>query len=202
VASTHKRIYRLKARADRQRQTRERIVAATAALHEKVGPARTTIADIARAAGVQRLTVYNTFPRLRDLFGACQVHFLTSRPPPNLEPGVSRKDPLVRLEEALTDFYSWYRENESMERHVNRDRHLVPELDSLLRVSADARLDAASAAYAESIGGTAVRSVIRIALDFGTWALLAGQGMTDPEIADLMRRAVTGVANQPPNRDQ
>ncbi len=80
--STHRRKYELKARAQRQRQTRERIVAATVALHEEVGPARTTIADIARRAGVQRLTVYNTFPDAAELFRACQAKFLAEHPPP------------------------------------------------------------------------------------------------------------------------
>src|SRR5262252_4872841 len=74
--------YKLRARAERQRQTRERIVAATVALHREVGPARTTVADVARRAGVQRLTVYNNFPRLSDLLVACQHAFLTASPPP------------------------------------------------------------------------------------------------------------------------
>ena len=86
-----------------------------------------------------------------------------------------------------------------MERNVNRDRHVVPELDSLLRVSADARLDAAAAAYAV-IGGAALRPMVRIALDFGSWALLSDEGLTDPEIAAMMRRAVAGVASSPPVR--
>ncbi len=38
-----KRSYRLRARAERQEETRRRIAAATAELHEEVGPARTTI---------------------------------------------------------------------------------------------------------------------------------------------------------------
>src|SRR6185312_17413139 len=57
--SNEKRRYELKARAESQRQTRERIVQATMELHEEVGPAQTTIAEIARRAHVQRLTVYN-----------------------------------------------------------------------------------------------------------------------------------------------
>ena len=36
-------------------------------LHKEVGPAQTTIAEIARRAGVQRLTVYNHFPTKPDL---------------------------------------------------------------------------------------------------------------------------------------
>lgn len=191
--STTQRKYQLKARAERQRQTRERIVAATAALHREVGPARTTIADVARRAGVQRLTVYNTFPRLQDLLGACQAHFLAGSPPPNIRPGALRGEPVNRLEEALTDLYKWFRANESMERNIHRDRHLLPELDELLRTTADRNFDAAAADYAMLIKGRSARPLIRLALEFGTWALLAGQGMTDREIARLMRRAVAAM---------
>src|SRR5436190_63027 len=62
--SSQTRKYELKERAERQEATRRRIVEATVALHEEVGPARTTVAEIARRAGVQRLTVYNHFPEL------------------------------------------------------------------------------------------------------------------------------------------
>src|SRR5260370_36559920 len=69
--SSQKRSYMLKARAEGQRRTRERIVRATMALHEEVGPARTTVAEVARRAAVQRLTVYNHFPEDENLFRAC-----------------------------------------------------------------------------------------------------------------------------------
>jgi len=197
--STDVRRYRLKARAERQRQTRERIVAATAALHEKVGPARTTIADIARRAGVQRLTVYNNFPELGDLLSACQGHFLGGSPPPDLAPGVPAERAPARLESALEDLYEWYRKNEALQRNVNRDRHLIPELDQLLRRSSDVRFDAAASDYARLLGGTSkaassVRPLIRLALDFGTWQRLAGEGLSDRAMARLMRRAVAGRA--------
>jgi hypothetical protein len=85
-----------------------------------------------------------------------------------------------------------------MERNVNRDRHVVPDLDALMRENADPRFDAAATAYGELIGLTpqaadSARRLVRLALEFGTWALLTAQGMTDPEIANLMRRAVAGA---------
>jgi AcrR family transcriptional regulator len=194
----HQRKYQLKARAERQRQTRDRIVAATVALHQEVGPARTTIADVARRAGVQRLTVYNAFPSPGGLFTACQAHFLASSPPPNLDPGDGREDPSDRLEEKLADLYGWYRANESMERNVHRDRHLLPDLDHLMRETADASLDTAANAYSGLIGReeaiSSVRLMVRLAMEFGTWSVLAGGGLTDREIAKLLRRAVDGVS--------
>jgi AcrR family transcriptional regulator len=199
--SIDRRKYHLKARADRQQQTRDRIVRATVDLHREVGPARTTVADIARRAGVQRLTVYNNFPALGDLLGACQHSFLTNNPPPNIAP-VGSRGALTLLEEALVNLYRWYRGNAAMQRNVHRDRRLVVELDELMRKNADPPLEAAARAYSELIGAgpnstMAVRSLVRLALEFTTWEILAERGLADGEIAKLMGRAVAGVARQP-----
>jgi AcrR family transcriptional regulator len=197
--SSH-RTYTLQIRADRQRQTRDRIVAATEALHREVGPARTTIADIARRAGVERLTVYNHFPELADLLGACQAHFLAGHPPPDISPGAGAKeDPLGSFEDALVRLYNWYRANKAMEQNIHRDRDLVPELDQLLRTSSDSVFDRAAADYAALIpstphGAKAVNSLTRVALDFRTWQLVTRGGVSDRDAGRLLARAIAGVA--------
>src|SRR5215211_7135957 len=81
--STGRRTYTKRARADAQEATRRRIAAATAELHATLGPAQTTVAEVARRAGVQRATVYANFPEETDLFRACQAHFLGANPPPD-----------------------------------------------------------------------------------------------------------------------
>ena len=73
------------------------------ALHEEVGPARTTIAAIAERAGVTRPTVYARFPDELTLFTACSAHWRALHPRPELEG--------VELEEALRRLYSWYAAN-------------------------------------------------------------------------------------------
>jgi AcrR family transcriptional regulator len=165
-----------------------------------VGPARTTIADIARRAGVQRLTVYNHFPGLRDLLSACQHHFLTGHPPPDLRSFASG-DERAGLEAALLALYSWYRVHRSMEHNVHRDRHLIPELDELMRANADPVFDAAATAHAQLLGETpasvdAARCLIRVALEFSTWELLADHGVADADIARLLCQAATCAARQ------
>src|SRR5215210_6266249 len=123
TVSTQNRKYELRARAERQDETRRRIAAATAQLHAEVGPARTTIAEVARRAGVQRPTVYNNFPTERKLYAACQAHFLERSPPPQFEQEMAIEDPVERVEAVLRELYGWFRRNERMSGNVARDRH-------------------------------------------------------------------------------
>jgi AcrR family transcriptional regulator len=170
-----KRKYELKARAERQAETRRRITEATVALHEEVGPARTTVAEVARRAGVTRLTVYNNFPEERELYAACQGHWLERHPLPAL-------DPVDGLERVLASLYAWYRETARMAENVRRDRALLPELDALMRDTGDARM----AGLAQALGGG---PLIALALDFWTWRRLAAEGLSDDGAAALMARA-------------
>ena len=62
AAKSEKRTYRLGKRAEKQQETRRRIVEAAVDLHSTLGPARTTVAQIAERAGVQRHTYYAHFP--------------------------------------------------------------------------------------------------------------------------------------------
>ena len=124
--STEKRTYELRERAKRQAQTRQRIVDATVALHEQLGPAATTVAEIARHAGVSRVTVYNHFPTDGELFAACQRQFFTQTPPPDLTATLALDDPDERMRAALAALYRSYRRQEPMTGKVLRDRKRSP----------------------------------------------------------------------------
>jgi AcrR family transcriptional regulator len=172
-----KRKYELKARAEKQEETRRRITEATVALHQEVGPAKTTVAEVARRAGVTRLTVYNNFPEERELFAACQGHWLELHPLPQL-------DPAEGVEAMLRSLYAWYRETARMAENVRRDRAGLPALDALMRDTADARMSA----LAGALGGG---PLIALALDFWTWRRLSAEGLEDDEAAALMARVVS-----------
>jgi AcrR family transcriptional regulator len=186
----------MKERAKRQEETRRRIAAATSELHQEVGPARTTIAEIARRAGVQRPTVYSNFPEERDLFAACQAHWLGTNPPPDPSPALALPDPGERVRAVLGDFYSWYRRSAPMSSKVQRDRRVLPELDALLVETVDARLDALAAALADGLAGDRgrVHALLRVALDFLTWERLTAGGLSDRKAAQTMADAVVAVA--------
>jgi AcrR family transcriptional regulator len=188
--STQKRRYELKARAEAQEATRARIAAAAAGLHEEVGIAKTTIADIARRAGVQRLTVYNHFPDLDALLPACTAHWLTEHPRPRLEPAFALEEPEERLRAALTALYGWYRETAPMQLRVLGERASVPELDAWLTRSRDPMLAELAAGLSAGLDRPDAHALVALALDFWTCQRLDREGLDDAAAAGLMTRVV------------
>ena len=189
------RKYQQRERAEKQAETRRRITAATAELHQEVGPARTTVADVARRAGVSRVTVYNNFPEEYDLVAACQGHWLEEHPLPDLSAALAREDPAERVRAVLRAFYAWYRETERMAVNVRRDRELVPALDRLMSETADRSQDALADALAAGFGrGKRVRATVGLALDMWTWRRLTREGLSDRAAADHMAELVACAA--------
>src|SRR4051794_29166547 len=186
--STQKRSYQLKARAEAQQATRARIAAAAASLHEELGIARTTVADIARRAGVQRLTVYNHFPDLDALLPACTAHWLSEHPRPDLADALALEHPAARLRAVLILQYGWYRENAPMQRRVLGERATVPELDAWIARSSDVRLAELADHLAADFDGAEARALVALALDFWTWQRLHRQGLDEAAAANLMAR--------------
>jgi AcrR family transcriptional regulator len=188
--STQRRRYELRARAESQQATRARIAAAASALHEEVGVAKTTVADIARRAGVQRVTVYNHFPDLEALLPACTAHWLAEHPLPALEPAFAIADPAERLRAALTALYGWYRETAPMQRRMIGERASVPELDAWMTQASDALLAAFAERLSSGLEGPHARALVALALDFWSWQRLEREGLRDDAAAALMTAAV------------
>jgi AcrR family transcriptional regulator len=197
--SSQIRKYELKARAEKQAETRRRIVEAALSLHEDVGPARTTVAEIARRAGVQRLTVYNHFPDEADLFEACGQHAMEKNPPPDPTPAFAIHNPEQRLRAVLEPLYRWYRKNARSSENLQRDRLVMPALDKVMRIRMDQQFaqlaDALASGFAPKGPQTkAVRAAVALALDFWTWRRLASEGTSDEAAASLMVGAVKAAA--------
>ena len=186
-----RRKYELKRRAERQAETRQRIAAATAALHQEVGPARTTISAIAARAGVERLTVYRHFPEEQALLEACQRHFLSEHPPPDPAPWAAIADPARRLRVALGEVYAFHRATEAMTANVLRDAPVMPALAAVLGEMAR-YLAAVVALLAEGWRAPddrrdLQRAALGHALDFETWrSLTRRQGLTDEQAVSVM----------------
>jgi AcrR family transcriptional regulator len=197
--SSQNRKYELKARAEKQAETRRRIVEATSALHEEVGPARTTVAEIARRAGVQRLTVYNNFRNETELFAACGEHSMAKNPPPDPSAALTINDPVERLRAVMGPLYLWYRNSARGHENLQRDRLVMPALDAVMRIRMDHSLnnlaDNLAAGFAPAArSAQGLRAAVALSLDFWTWRRLAGEGMSDDDAAALMVGAVSAAA--------
>lgn len=189
--SSEKRKYELRARADSQRETGDRIAAAASSLHEEVGIAKTTVTDIADRAGVRRPTVYAHFPDLAALLPACAAHWLAEHPMPDLGPVFAIEDPGERLQAALSLFYAWYRETAPMQQRLHGERAPVPVLDTWLEQSMDPMLAELAGGLAAGFSSSEARALVGLALDFWTWRRLDQEGLDDPAAAELMAAVVS-----------
>jgi len=184
-------------RAERTGQTRARILEAVIALHEELGPSRTTVSAIAERAGVERLTVYRHFPDARSRIQASTARWLTDHPPPDPSLWIGELDPASATRSALERMFGYYRRTARMWSTASRERVENPDLRPTL-----AHLDA----YLASVGDALVRAwsgdvasleagaLVRHALRFSTWESLAREGLDDEQMASLLVDWVTTVA--------
>lgn len=187
------RDYTLKRRAERQDETRQRIVDATIELHQTIGPNATTFSQIAERAGVGRVTVYRHFPDEPTLSRACSGQYFERHPPPDPSSWQAIAEPLERLRAGLRDTYAYHRETEQMISHVladARDHPAVAPYHALWRHATDVLLEPWKARGRKR---ELLRAGIAVALSFDTWRVLAReQGLADDQAVELMLRLAQG----------
>jgi AcrR family transcriptional regulator len=189
--SDQTRPYRMTRRAELEEQTRTRITESTVALHEELGPARTSISAVAERAGVRRSTVYRHFPDEEALFAACSSHWRAANPPPSPRAWAAIEEPGERAETALRELYAFYERTEGMYTSLLRDEPLVPIVHRLLgdfygylRAIQDILM------AGRGLRGRAARqtrAALGHALSFPTWrSLTREQGLADADAVALM----------------
>jgi len=183
---------KLKLRAERQAQTRQRIVEAAVELHGTRGPARTTITAIAEHAGVERVTVYRHFPDDRSLLEACSAHVRAQVPPPNPRPWKKLSDPRTRTETALTELYPYFRLTSRGWAAILRDAEILPIVREIaekrrLGYLAEVRDILAVGWGVRGERRELLRAALGLAVDFRTWETLAEkQGLSDAQAVQLV----------------
>jgi AcrR family transcriptional regulator len=185
------RKYEMKRRAERQKETHQRIIEAAVELHQTVGPARTTVSAIAEKAGVQRHTYYAHFPELKDLYRACTAHYVERNPLPDPSRWAEIPGPEERLRVALSEVYAYYAGNEAMVTNVLRDMPFDTVLQennaSLIRHWEVMRDTIADAFEASRERHEALLAAVALALELQTWRTVVGQqGLDDDRAVELM----------------
>jgi AcrR family transcriptional regulator len=184
------RNYTLKKRAEKQAQTRQRIVEATFDLHGSVGPAQTTLSMIAEKAGVQRHTLYAHFKDERSLFEACSGLHLEREPLPEIDAWRRINDVDQRLRVGLSELYGWYSRNAGVVGAVLRDAQVHDLTRETVAITIIPYMNGCRDVLAETL--TKQQSaVLGLALSFHTWqTLVQEQGLQSTEAAEVMARAI------------
>lgn len=184
------RTYTLKRRAERQEETRQRIVEAAVALHSSIGPAATTVSMIAEQAGVQRHTYYAHFPEERDLLMACSGLAVERDPLPDGAPWSAIEDTRARLKTGLGAVYAWYGRNAELAGCVLRDADHHP----LVREVVALRWGAPMMSYHAILGAglkARPRALLALALSYFTWrSLVRESGLTPMAAVSAMVEAI------------
>jgi AcrR family transcriptional regulator len=188
------RRYELKKRAERQEETRRRIVEAAVDLHGTIGPARTTVSAVAERAGVQRHTYYRHFPDERSLGLACSGLYMETNPMPDPEPWREIDDLEQRLRHGLGALYAYYERNEPMLSNVIRDAELDPVIAEIGRMRIGPPLGAIRAVLANGRRSKRLLALLDVALAFSTWrTLVRDSGLSRKDAVEAMVAAVRCV---------
>src|SRR3954464_7329715 len=185
------RKYELKKRAERQAETRRRIVEAAVDLHGTIGPARTSVSAIAERAGVQRHTYYRHFPDDRSLSLACSGMHLEENPLPDPEAWRAIEDSERRLRRGLDELYSYYEEHAPLLANVMRDAQVHPLTAEIVELRFGPPMGAIRNVLANGRRSKRALALLDVALAFSTWHTLAREnGLSRADAVQTMVAAV------------
>ena len=189
------RSYQLKRRAERQDQTRQRIIEAAIELHQTIGPAATTVSEIAERAEVGRVTVYRHFPDEPTLARACSGQYFERHPFPDPNRWRAVSDPVERLRTGLRETYTYHRTTQAMITHVladARDHPVVAPYHAHWQHAAEVLTEPWRERGRRR---KLLRAGIAVALSFDTWRMLTReQQLTDQQALELMLRLTCDCA--------
>ncbi len=187
------RSYTLGRRAERQADTRRRIVEAAVELHGSIGPALTTLSMVAERAGVQRHTLYAHFPDERSLHLACSGLALERDPLPDARAWQAVPDRRERLRLGLRAIYDWYARNADLAACVLRDG----EYHALTREMIELRMAPPMRTCSEVLGATLnpeQRALLQVMLGFFAWrSLVRESGLEQGAAVNTAVQAIESV---------
>ena len=191
-----------RSRAERQAETRARIVEAAVDLHTTVGPARASLSAIARRAGVQRHTVYAHYPDLQELFRDCKGLWEDRNPFPDVAAWSRIADPRARLAAALDEVYRYWESTAGDLAVVLDGAAQIPLMAEAQREWGEVIGRAADALARgwDARGWRRMRllTAIRHALSLDTWrSLVERGGLTRAEAVALMAALVEAACRPP-----
>ena len=183
------RSYQLRQRADRQQETRQRIIEATIELHQTVGPAATTITQISERAGVARVTIYRHFPEQLALDQACSGLYFERNPAPDPDSWKLITDPVERLRVGLAETYAYHARTEQMITHALADARDHPVMAPYHDHWSRAVRVLLEPWPTSGRRRKQLRAALALAVSFDSWrTLVRDQHLSHPQAIDLIAR--------------
>lgn len=188
------RAYRMDRRAESAAATRQRIVAATQALHSEQGVADTSMKQIARRADVGIGTVYHHFPTYDDVILACGAATFAKARPPTAEIFAGCRSVRTRIERLTREIFACYARFPELE--VARcDRRKLPVLDRELAGFERRLADLVSLAVAPA--GARLERLAQALTEYAVYRSLTDQGLSHREAADEIAGLLTAASPEP-----
>jgi len=193
-------------RSAAEAETRERIVRATVALHARHGAIGTSYAMVAKRAQVAPQTVYNHFPELGALLGACTGHVLDRAPAIGEQTFRAGRSAAVRLRLLAQAVYEHHDFLAPWMRVGWHEAALIPELRAALaQRDVDLRQLIAAAVGPEGEATAAFVDAAFVLLDYPAWQQLTRK-RSSAEAArlagDCLADLLIGRARAQPGKEQ
>lgn len=183
------RKYELGQRAATMAATRERILAATVALHAEQGILATSYKDIARRADVGLGTVYHHFPTMEALVTACGGRLLEISGPPGPEIFSGIRSRRARLARLVGEVFAWYERYPQWRRALCDAERLEVLARGVLRREAILMDLVRSSLDADADPETL--ATVRALVDFEVWRNLRDAGRSTSEAARAVAKVLT-----------
>jgi AcrR family transcriptional regulator len=175
------RRYTMTRRAERQAETRLRIVEATIALHGSIGASQTTLSMVAERAGVQRHTLYAHFPDEHSLNLACSGLQLERDPLPDAAAIAVIADPRERLRAGLRALYGWYERNAGIAGCAVRDAEFHEPTQRIVALRIAPPMGALAGTLAAVLPPHRI-PMLRLMLGYHAWRSLAQESGLPPDV--------------------
>lgn len=183
------RSYRLGRRGEAAKETRQRIVEATFALHGEQGVIATSMKQIAERAGVSVGTVYHHFPSYQDAIQACGEYAFALAPPPDPAMMAGVETLPERIERLTAEVFGYYGRMPALAK-VRCDQDKVPLIRRFVRLEEDNRVSLVRAALgARTLSEDRVRAIAAI-LDIAVYQAMTRAGFTAVTAAAEVARIV------------